>query len=119
MKLTTALGVFALIATANAAVTGYCTPGFNYCSGVLDDVGELGATYIRLIVKYADTQKGDNDAAISDALRRSGHSNVIQWQGLWVYYLFHCNDDQSLTVVQECQSGCQNNGKGNTDICRG
>ncbi|GCB26970.1 hypothetical protein AAWM_09855 [Aspergillus awamori] len=100
MKLTTALGVFALIATANAAVTGYCTPGFNYCSGVLDDVG-------------------DNDAAISDALRRSGHSNVIQWQGLWVYYLFHCNDDQSLTVVQECQSGCQNNGKGNTDICRG
>lgn len=48
MKLTTALGVFALIATANAAVTGYCTPGFNYCSGVLDDVGELGATYIRL-----------------------------------------------------------------------
>ncbi|GFN15290.1 hypothetical protein AtubIFM55763_009713 [Aspergillus tubingensis] len=99
MKFTTALGAFALIATANAAVTGYCTPGFNYCDGVLDDVG-------------------DNDAAIMDALRRFGDVPDVRNRTSWRWFLFHCNDDHSLTVVERCYDGCQNNGKGNTDTCR-
>ncbi|GKZ26723.1 hypothetical protein AbraIFM66951_007896 [Aspergillus brasiliensis] len=98
MKLTTALSALALIAIANAAVTGYCTPGLNYCSGVLNDVG-------------------DNNAAISDALRRSGHSSAISYPGVWGYFLFRCNGDQSLDVIQECDLGCRNNGAGNSDTC--
>ncbi|OJJ75277.1 hypothetical protein ASPBRDRAFT_53206 [Aspergillus brasiliensis CBS 101740] len=98
MKLATVFSAIALIATANAAVTGYCTPGMDYCSGVLDDVG-------------------DNDAAISDALRRSGHANTIQLPGIWNYFLFHCNDDKSLTVVKTCAFPCHNNGAGQSDSC--
>ncbi|GAT27614.1 hypothetical protein RIB2604_02113080 [Aspergillus luchuensis] len=41
MKLLAVFGALALSATANAAVTATCTPGLDYCAGVLLDVGEF------------------------------------------------------------------------------
>ncbi|RAH58807.1 hypothetical protein BO85DRAFT_519620 [Aspergillus piperis CBS 112811] len=98
MKLLAVFGTLALSATANAAVTATCTPGLNYCSGVLEDVGS-------------------NGDAIEDALRRYGLGNNSGHTGLWPYYVFHCNNDHTLTVVEHCQLGCLNHGKGQNDSC--
>lgn len=46
MKLLAVFGALGLSATANAAVTATCTPGLNYCSGVLEDVGEFKPPHI-------------------------------------------------------------------------
>ncbi|CAK43518.1 uncharacterized protein AlacWU_07405 [Aspergillus niger] len=99
MKLTTtAFGTFALIAAANAAVTGHCTPGLNYCSRVLEDVG-------------------GNHAAIADGLTRDGYTSAAQYPVMWNEFLFHCNNDQSISVVGACYGSCRNNGSGQSDTC--
>ncbi|CAK43513.1 uncharacterized protein BO96DRAFT_164007 [Aspergillus niger CBS 101883] len=95
MKFIPALGALALAASANAAVTGNCTPGLDYCSSVLGDVG-------------------GNDAAIVDALNRAGQGGNAPWSG----YLFHCNADKSLTA-SVCVFGCANQGAGQSDMCFG
>lgn len=50
MKVTAAIGtfIFTLSTAVNAAVTGNCTPGMNYCQSVLDDVGKFKLLLIPL-----------------------------------------------------------------------
>ncbi|RAH52304.1 hypothetical protein BO85DRAFT_431963 [Aspergillus piperis CBS 112811] len=100
MKPTSAFATIALTfaVSVNAAATGYCDPGLNYCSSVLNDVG-------------------NNDSAIRDALKSHGNDFAAKAPALWSNFLFHCNDDRSLTVVESCVGFCQNNGVGNSDTC--
>lgn len=118
MKLTTtAFGTFALIAAANAAVTGHCTPGLNYCSRVLEDVGELDSAYTMAFREDTDIYKGGNHAAIADGLTRDGYTSAAQYPVMWNEFLFHCNNDQSISVVGACYGSCRNNGSGQSDTC--
>ncbi|XRM43808.1 hypothetical protein ABZX51_006963 [Aspergillus tubingensis] len=102
MKVTAAIGtfIFTLSTAVNAAVTGNCTPGMNYCQSVLDDVG------------------GNRDA-MHDAIVRWGSPEAARYPGVWGIYLFHCNADKSLSVIEECHIGCWNSGAGKSDVCDG
>ncbi|BCS03120.1 uncharacterized protein AKAW2_61384S [Aspergillus luchuensis] len=100
MKFTATIGalMFSLLASVSAAVTGNCTPGMNYCQVVLDNVG-------------------GNQDAMHDAIIRWGSPESARYPGLWGKYLFHCNADKSLSVVEECHVICINSGAGKSDVC--
>lgn len=34
-----------------------------------------------------------------------------------MYYLWHCNADGSVTIVEKCTWGCEDAGAGNSDYC--
>ncbi|RAL11805.1 uncharacterized protein BO97DRAFT_425104 [Aspergillus homomorphus CBS 101889] len=99
MKLLTTLIVNALALTASVQARD-CTPGMNYCAGVLDDV---------------DTRYN----ALMDSAIKQKYGN--EW---WSFvnqkgdFLYHCESGGGISIVSGCSWGCVNNGAGQSDTCR-
>ncbi|KAE8155096.1 hypothetical protein BDV25DRAFT_135139 [Aspergillus avenaceus] len=87
-----------LTVAVHAGRPGNCPHGLNYCASALNYVG-------------------GNDDAIEDALREAGHPDIAVLPGLWYFWLFHCNPDESLRVIERCNNNCIGQGVGKSDIC--
>ncbi|OGM50947.1 hypothetical protein ABOM_000730 [Aspergillus bombycis] len=86
-------------AQCHAGGTADCKPGFNYCAKTLND-------------------RGDANSAIGDALRASGHEVKAGLPGTWDNLIFHCNDDYTLKLVEQCNgSFCVDGGLNKNDYC--
>ena len=120
MKLT-AIITAAALAFAASASAATCTPGLDYCSDVLLDVGELALREpTGLLNKTESSSNSDpsNSNAISQTLQNSGGGSYANDQYSWYSLIFHCNNDHSLTW-RECgyDELCANQGSGRNDIC--
>ncbi|BCR95128.1 uncharacterized protein AKAW2_20068S [Aspergillus luchuensis] len=85
-----------------AGATANCKPGFNYCASTLNKLG-------------------DADSAIREALRVAGYSSIkVKNAGLWDDLVFHCNDDHTLKLENQCEfkSWCADGGVGHNDYCK-
>ncbi|XRM40429.1 hypothetical protein ABZX51_003749 [Aspergillus tubingensis] len=85
-----------------AGATSNCKPGFNYCASTLN-------------------QLGDADSAIREAMRAAGYDSIkVKNAGLWADLVFHCNDDHTLKVQEECgvNAWCVDGGVGQNDYCK-
>ncbi|GKZ76339.1 hypothetical protein AnigIFM56816_005319 [Aspergillus niger] len=86
-------------AQCHAGSTANCKPGFDYCASTLNKLG-------------------DADSAIRDAMRAAGYDFRVKAPGTWDNILFHCNDDNTLKVVKECDAAfCVDGGWNKNDYC--
>lgn len=120
MKLT-AIITAAALAFAASASAATCTPGLDYCSNVLLDVGELALREPTGLLNKADSSSNldpSNSNAISQTLQNSGGGSYANDQDSWHGLIFHCNNDHSLTW-RRCgyDEMCDNQGAGKNDIC--
>ncbi|KAI3006769.1 hypothetical protein CBS147346_3669 [Aspergillus niger] len=111
----------ATLAFAASASAATCTPGLDYCSNVLLDVGEIilpEPTGLLHDTHGNLNQDSSNGDAIRQTLENSGGGNYANDRSSWSGLIFHCNNDHSLTW-RSCGEGalCLNQGAGNNDIC--
>ncbi|OJZ90840.1 hypothetical protein ASPFODRAFT_67810 [Aspergillus luchuensis CBS 106.47] len=83
----------------HAGATADCKPGFNYCASTLQNRGEA-------------------TSAIRVALTAGGYEGRVNTPGIWGPFIFHCNDDYTLTLVETCEnSDCVDGGLNKNDHC--
>ncbi|PYI02786.1 hypothetical protein BO78DRAFT_422219 [Aspergillus sclerotiicarbonarius CBS 121057] len=96
MNLLSTIIASALAFTVSVHATD-CTAGLNYCGEVLLDVGNP-MMFAQIEAKYPDAYELD---IVSPTM-----------------YLWHCNADGSVTMLEKCIWDCVNAGAGNTDYCK-
>lgn len=120
MKVTATIAAVALaFAASTRAAT--CTPGLDYCSNVLLDVGEIALRELTGLLGKTNmfsNQDPSNRNAISQTLQSSGGGDYANDQFSWHSLIFHCNIDHSLTW-RRCGDLelCANQGSGKNDVC--
>ncbi|RAH54813.1 hypothetical protein BO85DRAFT_522716 [Aspergillus piperis CBS 112811] len=97
MKLlpTLVAGALALTTSVQAA---NCNAGLNYCANILKSID---SKYINLMTAAIAEKYTEFNSAIAHPM----------------YYLWHCNADGSVSIVEKCTWGCEDAGPGNSDYC--